>query len=263
MRIGFYQFAPILGNKVANLEKIERTLNTLNTDLIVLPELATTGYLFKSRAALMPLAEKIPDGETTQLLLKIAKKKNFAIVCGLVEKENNNLYNSAVLVTPQGKVYTYRKAHLFFEEKLIFKPGNIRYRAVKYKNTKLGIIICFDYMFPEATRSLALDGAEIICHPSNLILPFGERVTISRAIENRVFFIMANRVGFEKIGKKQVQFWGRSQIISPTGEILAKAGADNEEVQVVNVYHKLASNKNVTKYNNIFKDRRVDLYYQD
>jgi predicted amidohydrolase len=260
MRIGFYQFAPILGNKEANLEKIEKTLLGINTDLIVLPELANTGYLFRSRSELSLLAEKIPEGETTQLLLRIAEKKNFAIVCGLAEKDKNQLYNSAVLVTPQGKVYTYRKAHLFFEETLLFKPGNIKYQAIKYRNTKIGIIICFDYMFPEATRSLALDGAEIICHPSNLILPFGERITVSRAIENRVFFIMANRTGFEKVGKKHLQFWGRSQIISPTGEILAKAGAENEEVQVVNVYHKLASNKNVTKYNNIFKDRRTELY---
>lgn len=261
MRIGFYQFSPVFGDKQHNLSKIAK-LNNVSTDLIVLPELCNSGYLFKSRTELKNLAENIPNGETTKLLLQIARKRNFAIVAGLAEKYKSNLYNSAVLVTPRGNVYTYRKAHLFCDEKFYFSKGNTPFHAYRYKNAKIGMLICFDYIFPEASRSLMLNGAQIICHPSNLILPYAERVTVSRAIENRVFFIMANRIGFEKRGKKHIQFIGRSQIVSPTGEILAKASADQEEIKIVNVYDKLALNKDVTRYNHIIKDRREDLYFK-
>ncbi len=261
MRVGFYQFAPVFGDKPSNLEKIAK-IHNISADLIVLPELCNTGYLFKSKNELKALAENIPNGETTKLLLQIARSKNIAIVAGLAEKDKGNLYNSAVFVTPSGKVYTYRKAHLFCDEKFYFSRGNTKFQAYKYKNTKIGMLICFDYIFPEATRSLVLKGAEIICQPSNLILPYAERVTISRAIENRVFIILANRIGFEKRGKKHIQFIGGSQIVSPTGEVLAKAAHDSEEIKIVNIYHKLAINKNVTRYNNILKDRRTDLYFK-
>jgi predicted amidohydrolase len=261
MRIGFFQFSPVFGDKQGNHDKIAK-LFSVSTDLIVLPELCNTGYLFKSRTELKNLAENIPNGETTKLLMQIARKKNFAIVAGIAEKYKGNFYNSAVFVTPRGKVYTYRKAHLFCDEKFYFSRGNTRFQAYKYKNSKIGILICFDYIFPEACRTLVLHGAEIVCQPANLILPYSERVTVSRAIENRVFFVTANRIGFEKRGKKHIQFVGRSQIVSPTGEILAKASYDEEEIRIVNIYHKLAINKNVTRYNNILKDRRVDLYFK-
>jgi predicted amidohydrolase len=266
MRIGFYQFSPVFGDKAKNLEKIKRVLSCTKADLIVLPELCNTGYSFQSRQELSKYAEKIPKGETTQLLIAIAKKGKMNVVAGLVEKDNKRIYNTAVLVRPDGKVLAYRKAHLFFEEKFIFDKGNTKFRAYTIRSSaksgkvKIGMLICFDYIFPEATRSLFLDCAQIICHPSNLILPFAEQVTISRAIENRVFFIMANRSGEEKRGKKHIRFLGRSQIISPTGEILAKASSDEEIVKVVNIYPDQALNKNVTKYNNVIKDRRPKLY---
>lgn len=260
MRIGFFQFSPVFGNKQANLDKITRTLNNTNADLIVLPELCNSGYLFKSRKELLGFAEPIPAGETIKTILSIARKRNMSVVCGLAERAKNRVYNSAVLITPRGKISTYRKAHLFSEEKFIFNPGNTSFKAIRCANTKIGMLICFDWVFPEAARSLALDGAQIICQPSNLILHYAESVTISRAIENRVFFIMANRTGAEKRGKKVLQFTGRSQIISPSGEILAKATNDEEVVKIVNIDPVKAINKFVTRYNDIFKDRRKELY---
>jgi predicted amidohydrolase len=266
MRIGFYQFNPLFSKKSVNLEKIKRTLSYTKTDLIVLPELCNTGYSFQSRQELSQYAEKIPGGETTQLLIVLAKKHKMNIVAGLAEKDKGRIYNSAVLVQPNGKVITYRKAHLFYEEKNIFDTGNTGFKAhwiqgsAKSGKVKIGMLICFDYIFPESARSLFLDCAQIICHPSNLILPFAEQVTVSRAIENRVFFIMANRCGEEKRGKKRVRFFGRSQIVSPNGEILAKTGSDDEVVKIVNIYPDQALNKNVTKYNNVITDRRPKLY---
>ncbi|MCX7785202.1 MAG: acyltransferase [candidate division WOR-3 bacterium] len=260
MKIGFYQFAPVLGKKQVNLKKIESTLSKVSADLIVLPELCNSGYMFQSRAELGKMAEPIPEGETTQFFLNIAKEKNFFLVAGLAERKGKNIYNSAVFVSPQGKVEVYRKGHLFCEEKLIFQPGNTRYNVYDCRKVKIGIIICFDYIFPEAIRSLALKGAQIICHPANLILPYGERVTIVRAIENRVFLIMANRTGIESRGHKQLKFIGRSQIVSPTGEILVKAKTNEETVKIVDIDPKEALNKYVTPYNNIISDRRPNLY---
>ncbi|MEO0076786.1 MAG: nitrilase-related carbon-nitrogen hydrolase [candidate division WOR-3 bacterium] len=260
MRIGFYQFCPIFGKKSENLEKIKNVLSYIKTDLIVLPELCNTGYSFQTKKELAKFAEPIPDGETTKLFINLAKKGKMAIVAGLPEKDKNYIYNSAILVLPSGRVFTYRKVHLFSEEKFIFTPGNNKFTAHKAGKVKIGMLICFDYIFPEATRSLALDGAQIICQPANLILPYAEQITVSRAIENRVFFIMANRTGEEKQGKKHYHFLGRSQIISPTGEILAKADDNEETVKIVNIYPDHALNKKVTKYNNVLKDRRPNLY---
>lgn len=260
MRIGFFQFSPVFGDKTTNLQKITQTLSKVSADLIVLPELCNTGYSFKDRQELFHLSEKIPDGETTQTLLTLAKEKNLSIVAGLPEQKNRRVYNSAILVNPKGKVAIYRKAHLFFEEKFIFDQGNTVFTAYKCDSVKIGMLICFDWIFPEAARSLALAGAQIICQPANLILPYAETVSISRAIENRIFFIMANRTGAEKSGKKCIRFIGRSQIVSPVGEILAKAETDEEVVKIVNIDANKALNKFVTKYNNIFKDRRKNLY---
>lgn len=260
MRIGFFQFFPTFCNKKANLDKITKTLSGIHSDLIVLPELCNTGYLFKSREELFNLSETIPDGETTKTLKSIAKQKNMCIVAGLPEKDKRKVYNSAVLVRPNGKVSVYRKTHLFLEEKFIFSRGENKFKVYQCGDAKIGMIICFDYFFPETTRKLMLSGAQIICHPSNLILPYAEKMTITRATENRVFFIMANRIGAEKRGKKCLQFVGRSQIISPTGEVLAKAMSDKEEVQIVRIELSQALNKKVTKYNNIISDRRTDLY---
>jgi len=262
MRIGFFQFQPIFGDKKANLQKITQTLSQIKADLIVLPELCNTGYSFKNCKELFGLSEKIPDGETSQTLLTLAQKKNLFIIAGLAEKEKSQVYNSAILVTPDQKAYTYRKAHLFFEEKFIFNRGNTKFRTYQCNKIKIGIIICFDYIFPEASRTLALAGAQIICHPSNLILPYAQKMTITRAIENRVFFIMANRIGTEKRTGKYLKFNGRSQIISPTGDILAKAGSNQEAIKIVDINPDQALDKYVTKYNNVWSDRRTDLYYK-
>ncbi|MCI0472773.1 MAG: acyltransferase, partial [Ignavibacteria bacterium] len=227
----------------------------------VLPELCNTGYLFKSRKELYDFAEPVPSGETIQTFLSLARKRNLSIIFGLAERDRKKVYNSSVFISPRGKITTYRKAHLFLEEKFIFDPGNTGFRAFNWGDIKIGMLICFDWIFPEAARSLALTGAQIICHPANLILHYAESVTVSRAIENRVFYIMANRTGAEKRGKKVLQFTGRSQIISPSGEVLAKATNDEEAVEIVNIDPIKAKNKFVTRYNDIFKDRRRKLYY--
>ena len=125
---------------------------------------------------------------------------------------------------------------------------------------KIGIIICFDWIFPEAARILALKGADIICHPANLVLPYAQRAMLARSVENRVYTVTANRLGFEKRGGDSFKFTGGSQVTSPSMEVLISGSTDREEARVVEVDLSKARNKSITEKNDIFKDRRPEIY---
>lgn len=122
------------------------------------------------------------------------------------------------------------------------------------------MLVCFDHFFPEAARSLALHGAQIVCHPSNLVLEYAQTNSVTRAIENRVFWVLANRVGSETVGDKTLEFSGRSQIVAPDGRVIAHADSKTEELLVVEIDPSEALDKKVTPRNDLFLDRRTDLY---
>lgn len=259
MRVGYVQFAPVFGEKEKNIETILRLLDLgvkQGADLLVLPELCNTGYVFRSREEVESLSEEIPEGGTTEALIKFAEKGNIYIVAGLCEKEDEKYFNSAVLLGPKGFIDTYRKAHLFHREKLWFSRGNTPFKVHDILKAKVGMMICFDWFFPEVARILALEGAHIICHPANLVLPYCQKSLLGAAIQNRVFIVTANRIGVER----GVKFTGRSQIISPEMKVLAKSGANTEEVKVVQIDPATAENKRITEYNDLREDRRIDLY---
>jgi len=260
MRIGFYQFSPVLGDVEGNRAKIAEALEGVEKALIVLPELATSGYLFLSREELTEVAEPIP-GPTTRLLHKIARERELYIALGLPERDGDALYNSAVIVGPEGLISHYRKAHLFLEEKLYFRPGNTTFSACEIRGVKVGLLICFDHIFPEAARTLALKGAQVIVHPSDLVLPGkGQLTSRVRAMENRIFWVLANRYGREERGGKRFTYTGESQIIAPDGTILAKAPPEGEALNIVEIDPKEALDKHITEMNDLFEDRRPDLY---
>ena len=143
----------------------------------------------------------------------------------------------------------------------MFAPGYSGFSVYEHGGVKYGLMICFDWIFPEAARTLALKGAQIILHPANLVLPYCPDAMVTRAVENRVFIITTNRIGDEERNGQVNRFIGKSQIVSPQAEILARA--DNEEcVQVVEIEPSRALNKDVTPYNNVFSDRRPDLYFK-
>lgn len=261
MRIGFYQFYPRFGAKEENLSTIEAALSGLKADLLVLPELCTTGYLFASREELFALAEPLPEGRTIKRLRKAAKRNRISLVVGVAERTQKQLFNSAVLLTKDGSIYTYRKTHLFLHEKELFSPGDTPWQVYELDGVKVGMLICFDYLFPEAARKLALSGVQIICHPSNLVLPeYGQLVSRVRSIENRVFWILANRYGVEKRRGERLHFTGASQIVGPDGKILARAPVSRECLRVVEINPEAARDKRVTPFNDLFEDRRRDLY---
>lgn len=260
MKTGFIQFDPTFGEVEKNIERAARLIEPLDADLIVLPEFFNTGYLITSRQEAQDLAEVIPDGRTTRALCDIARRKNMHLVGGLIEKDGDRLYNAAILVSPRGHLATYRKVHLFNEETLWFSPGDRGFEVYDIGLCRLGIMICFDWIFPESMRALALKGAEIICHPTNLVLPFCQDAMITRCLENRVFAVTSNRTGIEQRGGKTFRYTGRSQITGPAANILYRAGADTEETGIVNMDVAMARNKRLNPYNDLFGDRRIAFY---
>jgi predicted amidohydrolase len=260
MKVGFIQFEVFFGEKEHNLKSVSRLIGKQKADLWVLPELFNTGYIFTSRNQLNQLAETIPDGETTQFLIALAKQFDTYIVAGMAEKQENNFYNSAVLVNNGGFQGLYRKIHLFDQEKLWFTPGDLPFQVWDIGVTKVGIMICFDWIFPEAARTLALKDAEIICHPSNLVLPYCQKAMVTRCLENHVFAITANRIGTEHRGDKNLTFTGGSQVTGTKGEVLYRASTNREEVAVIEIDTQLAQDKFATPNNHIFENRRPEMY---
>ncbi|EQB63165.1 MAG: Hydrolase related protein [candidate division Zixibacteria bacterium RBG-1] len=268
MKVAFFQFDPKLGKIDYNLKKIEKSLSRIkNLNLLVLPELCNSGYNFRDTKEAFKFAEEIPHGKSSQFLISLAKQKKCFIVAGINEKDGSTkltikgkkLYNSAVLVGPKGYIGTYRKLHLFYKEKDIFEPGNLGLPIFRINGVKVGILVCFDWRFPEAWRILALKGAQIIAHPSNLIVPkLSFRALPGHAIVNRIFIVTSDRVGVER----KLKFAGRSMIVDPDGNILAQASADKEELQVAEINPKLANLKQVNSKNHIFKDRRLEIYQE-
>lgn len=266
MKIGYLQFKPELLKPSENTAKIkELTGNEKNNfDLLVMPELANSGYLFSTIDEAMSSSEDIATGEFCRALKEIASARNAHIVSGICERAGDKLYNSSVLITPQGETSTYRKTHLFYEEKLWFQPGDTGLNVFEingsFGSVKIGMMICFDWIFPEAARTLALRGAQIIAHPSNLVLEYCQRAMFTRAVENRVFTVTANRTGTEKNNGKELYFTGTSVIVDTKGKYLCEASKDKEEIAIVEIDPTDALNKDITSTNNIFKDRREEFY---
>ena len=260
-KVSVCQFEPHLLDLDFNLNRMLEMAGDADTDLIVFPELATSGYVFQNKEELIPVAEDVQAGKSFTAFRKLCAQRNFSVVYGFCESSGDKLYNSAALVNPDGSVHVYRKTHLFYREKLFFEPGDTGFNVFPAKDgIPVGLMICFDWQFPEAMRSLALAGALIVAHPSNLVLPWCQEAMKTRSLENRVFSITANRIGTETNLDQQETFTGASQILGTKGEILLRLPTDSEDLLTLAIDPLLAENKQVTTYNNAFTDRRPELY---
>lgn len=260
MKAGFVQFEPSFGKIDENLKKTERLIHQISAELLVLPELFNTGYLFTSHQEVEELAEEIPEGKTTRFLCELARSGGCFIVGGLAEREDDRFYNSAVLVSPRGYVGTYRKIHLFSEEKLWFSPGDLKLEVFDLGFCRIGMMICFDWFFPETMRILSLKGADVICHCANLVLPFCQDGMKTRCLENHVYAITANRTGKDDRNGQNLHFTGKSQITGPHADVLYQADPIADEVAVVDIDVSLARDKNLNPFNHLYRDRRVQFY---
>ncbi len=256
MRLSVIQFAPKLGDTAANIKRIRELISSEQSDFYVLPELANSGYNFKDKAEALEYAESTESSTFINALIDLAKENDAYIVSGFCEQEGDNLFNSSVLVGPEGFLGVYRKLHLFLNEKSIFEPGNLDIPVINTRFGKVAMLICFDWMFPEAWRKAALNGAQLIAHPSNLVLHYCQKVVPSYALTNRCFVATANRIGSER----ELTFTGQSLIASPDGEVIIKAGVDNDQVISADIDLSLAHDKFITVRNDAFADRRQDVY---
>lgn len=263
IRIGAVQTNPVFGDKKANQKEIEELIHGHEADLWVMPELALTGYEFKGRKESAELAEEIPDGETTQWLHKLCRDLNCHAVIGLAERDRDKVYNSCIMVGPEGLLGIYRKLHLFDREKLRFDLGDLPYPVYDIGKARVGMMICYDWMFPEAARTLALKGAQIIAHPTNLVMPYCQQCMRTRTLENRVYAVTANRVGREERDKREIKFTGRSQILSDYGDTLAYGNESHPSCLVAEIDPTEADDKRINPFNDLIADRRSEYYLTD
>lgn len=261
MRVGIYQSHPVFGDVDSNITQVFEDLPAGSADLWVLPELFNTGYQFVSEEEVADLAEEIPGGKTCRAMMDLAARLEAFLVFGMAERAGKDCYNAAAVVGPPGFVGLYRKIHLFSEEKKFFRPGNTDFQVFEIGQARIGVMICFDWLFPESARVLSLLGADIICHPSNLVLPHCQKAMVTRSLENGVYTATANRVGTEgRGGKEALRFTGKSQILDPGGQVLAHLGEEEKGWSVAEIDVGRARNKTITAYNDRLGDRRPAFY---
>lgn len=257
LKIALIQFEPLLGNIAGNIIAVRALIERVpGAQLIILPELASTGYNFNDPEHAFSLAEEPGNSQYVAMLTELASKNKQFIVSGFNEKSNNGIYNSSLLIGPEGLMGIYRKMHLFMHEKKYFIPGDGGLAVYDIGHCRLGMQICFDYLFPEPWRILSQAGAELIVHPSNLLTQNASRVLPGLALMNRVYIATTNRIGIEK----DLKFNGGSMILDPSGEILVKASASEEQIVEYEIDISLAHNKMITPLNHVFDDRRPEQY---
>ncbi len=270
IRVACLQMEPHVGEKAANvrrsLDMLERAASQ-GAGLAVLPELANSGYVFATRDEAFALAEAVPDGPTTEAWLEAANRLRMVIVAGICERDGDVLYNSAVVVGPHGFIGKYRKNHLWGAENLFFEPGNLGVPVFRIGAGRIACAICYDIWFPEIFRLAALQGADMLCVPTNWVpmpdqpehLPMMSNIlTMSGAHSNSMFVAAADRIGVER-GQP---FLGNSLIASHTGwPIAGPASGDREEVLIGDVNLADARRKRtLNEFNQLLRDRRTDLY---
>ncbi|NVZ24552.1 hydratase [Pseudomonas gingeri] len=270
LSVAAVQMEPRVGCKAHNLEVSLRLIDeaaSAGARVVVLPELASSGYVFSSREEAFDLAEPVPAGTSTQAWTDIARQRDIYVIAGLVERVGNKLYNSAVMVGPQGYVGTYRKLHLWGDEHLYFEAGDLGLPVFHTPFGRLAMIICYDGWFPEVYRLLAMQGADIVCMPTNWVPMAGQRddamimantLAMANAHANSLNIICANRVGTER-GQR---FIGNSLIVGADGWPLIDPGsADQQQILYAEINLKASrQSRHLTLFNTVLRDRRSDIY---
>jgi len=260
IRVAFVQGRPRFGAVDDNLAHGLALARGVAADLVVLPELWSSGYVFSSHEEVARLAEDAKSGPTARALSAAARKERRHYIAGFPERSRGRFYNSALLVGPGGVKAVYRKLHLFEREQEWFSPGNLPLAVHRVGPARLGILICFDWRFPETARALALKGADLIAHPSNLVFPNAQDAMRTRAIENRIYVATANRIGLESRDGGRLRFTGRSQIVGPGGDVLAKATITETVARAADLDLAQSRDKSITRLTHLFRSRRPSFY---
>ena len=266
-KIAAVQMEPRITIKKENLDKIiakTKTAALNGSNLIVFPECALTGYVFNSREEALLYADTIP-GLSTDKIEACCKELKVYVIVGLIERTGDKCFNAAVLIGPEGLIGKYRKNHLpFLGVDRFLDRGDEPFRVYETEIGKIGIHICYDCNFPESARVMTLMGADILALPTNW--PEGREgipkyVAPTRAYENKVHLVAADRVGWER-GTK---FIGQSKIINAWGDTLAEASIEDEEILYGEVNIAEAREKHIILRPGEFevdciRDRRPEFY---
>jgi predicted amidohydrolase len=269
-RVACVQMEPVFGATEANVKKTLALIEAAadqGAALVVLPELINTGYVFKTRAEAFELAEPVPSGPSSTAWMDVARRRHIYVVAGIAERDGHSLFNSAVIIGPQGHIGTYRKMHLWNAENLYFEPGNLGFPVFPTPIGRIGVAICYDGWFPETYRLIALQGADIVCVPTNWVPIPGQHegreamaniLAMAAAHTNSMFIACADRVGTER-GQP---FEGQSLIVSYSGwPIAGPATRDTEEILIAELDLGEARRKrNWNDFNHVLRDRRTDAY---
>lgn len=258
-----YTFADNAGNLTA-IRRDLREAAGAGAKLVIFPECAVPGYCYSSKAEAWPHAEALP-GPTTEALAKDCRELGVFAVVGLLEKSGDDLFNVAVLVGPDGLMAIYRKIHLpFLGVDRFTTPGDRPFEVQDLGGLRIGMTICYDGSFPESSRSLMLQGADLVVLPTNW--PTGAISTAkilipARALENQIFFAAVDRVGVER----GYRFIGMSRIVDPSGEYLAVSHDDEPTILYADIEPERARNKHLVKIAGEYelhrtRDRRPEMY---
>ncbi len=260
MKVAIVQNNPVFGEKDINIEELFKLMSSEKADIYILPELAYTGYQFTSQKELEELADR-SDSEVFKKFETFSKDNDCAVIFGFAEKAaDGKIYNSSAMITPEGNKHIYRKIHLFYKEKTFFAPGNAGFNVYEWRGIRIGLAICFDWYFSESFRTLALKGADLIAHCSNLVMPYCQTVDYARAIENRIYIATVNRIGSEERDGEKLTFTGQSVLVAPKGDYLVRAPEDEAGIFVTEIDPQDARDKQLNKFNNVIEDRR-ELFY--
>jgi 5-aminopentanamidase len=262
VNVAVVQLAPRVGEYEANQAAVVEAVASAGADVVVVPELATSGYVFDSVEEARALAR--PADVALAPWISAAAAAMCVVAGGFAELDGDVLFNSGAVVDGSGVLAVYRKLHLWDREQLFFTPGSSLPPVVECAAGRLALCICYDLEFPEVVRGLALRGAELVCAPTNWpdeSRPDGERpIEIVRAMaaasSNRVFVAAADRCGSER----GVDWVGGSAIIGPSGFPLAGPGSPGPAVLLASIDLAQARDKRVSARNDVLADRRVDVY---
>lgn len=261
------QVALAVGRPSDNAEAVEEAVReaaALGAQLVVVPELATSGYVFESVAEARSLAEPL-DGDTVTRWTALARDLDLVVVGGLAELAGDELFNVSVVVDPSGLRAAYRKAHLWDAEPDFFTPGSARPPVVDTAVGRVATVVCYDLEFPEWTRLPALDGADVLAVPTNWpaepdrLSPTPAEVVKAQAtaMVNRMAVVVADRCGTER----GVEWVGGAAVIGADGRLLAGPSAlPVPAVHVAEVDLGLARDKRTGPRNHPLDDRRPQLY---
>jgi predicted amidohydrolase len=276
VKVAVVQFEPRVGveNLQRNADAVkERILQAAGNgaNLIVLPELATTGYVFNTREEAFAHSEPIHDGATVVLLSRLARELDLYLVACIVERDGDRLFDTAVLIGPSGYIGRYRKTHLWNTEKLWFTPGDEGYDVFDTPIGRIGLLVCWDIWFPETARIVSQMGADIICIPTGWVwtppplydasgVCMAAHLTITAAHVNNVFIATADRIGEER----GAGFMGNSLIASTNGWPIDRiAGPDEDTIIYADVDLTASRTAPIWNHlNDLHRDRRTDLYDQ-